>query len=153
MIVECIVGRGDRVFEYWLKIVLLYREEISDVYKIELYVYCQMIVGKDVYKLGEVKNLWLIGFVVWNFVVMIQWILGIRFDFDGFLIDFCILILWEGFKVKRVFRNVIYYIEVKNLNRVLKGVKKVIVDGKEMFFNLIFVFLDGKEYFVEVIMG
>ncbi|ADL41748.1 glycosyltransferase 36 [Caldicellulosiruptor obsidiansis OB47] len=153
MIAECIVGRGDRAFEYWSKIAPSYREEISEIHKIEPYVYCQMIAGKDAYKPGEAKNSWLTGSAAWNFVAMTQWILGIRPDFDGLLIDPCIPASWEGFKVKRVFRNAIYNIEVKNPNKVSKGVKKVIVDGNEISSNLIPAFSDGKEHFVEVIMG
>lgn len=153
MIAECIVGRGDRAFEYWSKIAPSYREEISDVHKLEPYVYCQMIAGKDAYKPGEAKNSWLTGSAAWNFVAMTQWILGIRPDYDGLLIDPCIPREWKGFTVKRVFRNAIYNIQVKNPDAVSKGVKKVVVDGKEMPSNLIPAFSDGKEHFVEVILG
>jgi cellobiose phosphorylase len=153
MIAECIVGRGDRAFEYWSKIAPSYREDISEIHKLEPYVYCQMIAGKDAYKPGEAKNSWLTGSAAWNFVAMTQWILGIRPDFDGLLIDPCIPKEWNGFTVKRVFRNAVYNIKVKNPDGVSKGIKKVVVDGKEMSSNLIPAFSDGKEHFVEVIMG
>lgn len=153
IIAECILGRGERAFEYWSKIAPAFREEISDIHKIEPYVYCQMIAGKDAYKPGEAKNSWLTGAAAWNFVAMTQWILGIRPDYDGLIIDPCIPPSWDGFCVKRIFRGTVYNIEVKNPNRVSKGVKKVIIDGNEFSSNIVPPLSPNIEHKIEVIMG
>ena len=58
---ETVVGRGDRAFEYWKKIAPAYLEEISEVHRLEPYVYAQMIAGKDAPRHGEAKNSWLTG--------------------------------------------------------------------------------------------
>ena len=47
IIAETMVGRGDRAFDYYKRITPAYREEISDVHRLEPYVYAQMIAGKD----------------------------------------------------------------------------------------------------------
>src|SRR5690606_34409160 len=52
MIAETVVGRGDRAFELYSKIAPAYREEISDVHRMEPYVYSQMIAGEDVVRHG-----------------------------------------------------------------------------------------------------
>ena len=60
-IAETKLGRGDRAFGYWKKIAPAFREEISEVQRLEPYVYSQMIAGKDAPKHGEAKNSWLTG--------------------------------------------------------------------------------------------
>src|SRR5690625_5763036 len=55
MITEAQLGRGDRAFEYYRKISPAYLEDISDLQRVEPYVYAQMIDGKDAHKPGEAK--------------------------------------------------------------------------------------------------
>jgi cellobiose phosphorylase len=153
MIGETVAGNGDRAWEYYRKICPSYLEEISDLHKTEPYVYAQMIAGKDAFKPGEAKNSWLTGTASWNFYAITQYILGIRPDFDGLLIDPCIPTHWKGFKAIRKFRGATYQIEVINPDAKSKGVKKVTVDGISYESNLIPVFGDGKEHKVKVVLG
>ncbi|PTW00921.1 cellobiose phosphorylase [Halanaerobium saccharolyticum] len=132
MIAETIVGNGKRAFEYYSKIAPAYREEISELHRTEPYVYSQMIAGKDAATFGEAKNSWLTGTAAWNFVAISQWILGIRPEFEGLKIDPCIPADWDGFKVQRKFRGTEFEIEIRNFDNVNKGVKKILVDGKEI---------------------
>jgi cellobiose phosphorylase len=150
---ETLLGRGDRAFEYYSKIAPAYTEDISEIHRMEPYVYSQMIAGKDAKRHGEAKNSWLTGTGSWNFVAVTQWILGIQPDFDGLRVDPCIPAAWEGYTVNRTFRGAKYVIEVKNPDHVCKGVKKVTVDGKEITGNVLPVYGDGAEHKVEVILG
>ena len=118
----------------------------------EPYVYSQMIAGKDAIRHGEAKNSWLTGTAAWNFVAITQYILGVKPDYTGLAINPCIPSSWDGFKVKREFRNAYYDINVKNESHCCKGVKKVIVDGKEVDGNIIPVFNDNSTHNVIVIM-
>ncbi|MCX5726551.1 MAG: glycosyl transferase, partial [Candidatus Saganbacteria bacterium] len=153
MIAECMLGRGDQAFEYYKAILPSRYNNMAEVRKVEPYVYCQMIAGRDHKDFGEGKNSWLTGSAAWNFVAISQWILGIRPDYKGLLIDPCIPGKWKGFSVKRHFRNAEYYITVRNPEHVNKGIKSVTVDGKKLSSNLVPAFKDGKEHHVEVIMG
>lgn len=150
---ETVIGRGDRAFEYYKKIAPAYTEEISDIHRTEPYVYSQMIAGKDAAKPGEAKNSWLTGTAAWNFVVISQNILGIKPDYNGLMIEPCIPKDWDGYKVSRKFRNATFEISITNPDHVSKGVKKLIVDGKEIDGNIIPVYNDGKVHSVEAIMG
>ena len=150
---ETVIGRGDRAFEYYKKIAPAYTEEISEIHKTEPYVYSQMIAGKDAAKPGEAKNSWLTGTAAWNFVVISQNILGIKPDYNGLMIDPCIPSDWDGYKVSRKFRNATFEITISNPNHVCKGVKTLVVDGKEIDGNVIPVFDDGKTHSVQVVMG
>ncbi len=151
---EAHVGHGDRAFEYYSKIAPAFSEDISEIRRLEPYVYAQMIAGKDAKgRPGEAKNSWLTGTAAWNFVAVSQYILGIMPDYDGLRIDPCIPSDWEGFEVSRLFRGVRYNISVKNPDRVCKGVKAIFCDGVRLNGSLLPVFTDCGEHSVEVIMG
>jgi cellobiose phosphorylase len=153
MIGETLLGRGDRAFDYYTKIAPAYLEDISDLHKTEPYVYAQMIAGKDSYKPGEAKNSWLTGTAAWNYYAVTQYILGIRPDYDGLIIDPCIPSDWEGFLVQRKYRGALYRIEVKNPYHVNKGVKEIHLDGSVIEGNVIPIHEDEKVHQVEVRMG
>jgi cellobiose phosphorylase len=153
MIGETVVGNGNRAWDYYKKICPSYLEEISDLHKTEPYVYAQMVAGKDAFKPGEAKNSWLTGTASWNFYAVTQYMLGIRPEYDGLLIDPCIPTDWKGFKATRKFRGATYQIEVVNPDRKSKGIKDVTVDGLPHKSNLIPVFGDGKEHKIKLVMG
>ena len=153
IIAEAMLGRGREAMDYYSKISPAFREEISQVHRLEPYVYAQMIAGKDAGRQGEAKNSWLTGTASWNFVAISQWILGVRPEFDGLRIDPCVPPEWNGFNVKRKFRNALYAISVENPAHVSRGTSKVIVDGIEQKGNVVPVFNDAKEHKVIVILG
>ncbi|MBR2592083.1 MAG: glycosyl transferase, partial [Oscillospiraceae bacterium] len=127
-------------------------EEISEIHRTEPYVYCQMVAGKDAPTFGEGKNSWLTGTAAWTFAALTQGILGIQPDYDGLRIDPCIPETVEGFSVSRRFRGTVYRIQVRNPDRVQKGVKTVLVDGKPIEGNIV-PLSDKKEVNVELFMG
>ncbi|HOI27436.1 MAG TPA: glycosyl transferase [Paludibacteraceae bacterium] len=150
---ETVLGRGDYAWDYYKKICPAYVEEKnSELHKVEPYVYAQMTAGKDARKPGEAKNSWLTGTAAWNWYAITQFILGIKPAYTGLEVDPCIPADWKGFSVSRKFRGATYKIEVKN-NGVMKGVKKLVVDGKEIAGNIIPMQPAGSVCNVEVIMG
>ncbi len=153
MIGETMIGRGDQAYEYYTKIAPSFLEEISELHKVEPYVYCQMIAGKEAFKPGEAKNSWLSGTASWNFYAITQYILGIKPDYFGLLINPCIPNSWSGFKMKRIYRDTTYNIEVKNPNNVSKGVKEVYVNGEKINSNIIPILEKEQEHSVTIIMG
>ncbi|MFH1759681.1 MAG: glycosyl hydrolase family 65 protein, partial [bacterium] len=98
---------------------------------------------------------WLTGSACWNFVAVSSWILGIRPDYEGLIIDPCIPKEWKGFEVKRHFRGVDYYITVRNPQGVSKGIQSITLDGRKLETNIIPPQNpDSKnEHHVEVILG
>ena len=149
---ETILGRGDRAWEYYKKICPTYLEEISELHKVEPYVYAQMIAGKDAYCPGEAKNSWLTGTAAWNYFAITQYILGIRPQYDGLLIDPCIPSDWKSFTVIRRFRGTTYEIKVSNQNGMMKGVKQIRIDGKSLSGNILPLIHTEKIVNVEVEM-
>lgn len=153
MIAETLLGNGDRAYDYYRKIAPAFLEEISDLHRVEPYVYAQMIAGKDAHKPGEAKNSWLTGTAAWNFAAITQYILGVKPDYNGLSIDPCIPKDWPGFSVTRKFRGAEYNIEVKNPNGVSKGIKSITANGEAVDGQVVPTFDAGKKVKVEVIMG
>lgn len=152
MIAETILGRGDYAWEYYRKICPSYTEEISELHKVEPYVYSQMIAGKDAFKPGEAKNSWLTGTAAWNYYAITQFILGIKPDYNGLEINPCIPVDWKEFEVTRKFRDATYLIDIKNTG-VNRGVKSITVNGKALSGNIIPLQPAGSVNKIEVVLG
>ncbi|MEE1003677.1 MAG: glycosyl transferase [Acutalibacteraceae bacterium] len=151
-IAETVVGRGNRAFEVYKKTCPAYLEDISEIHRTEPYVYSQMIAGRDAKNHGEAKNSWLTGTAAWTFYNVSRFILGIKPDYDGLLVDPCLPDDLTEFEVTRKFRGDTYNIKVDNSAKAQKGVAKLIVDGKEVPFGPIAP-IGGKVRDVKVIMG
>lgn len=151
MIAECMLGRGDLAYSYYRAILPSAQNSIADLRKVEPYVYCQMIAGKQHKDFGQGKNSWLTGSAAWNFVAITQYILGVRPAYDGLLIDPCLPKDLKKCEIFRNFRGDRYNIIISKARK--KGVKSIKVDGKLIVGNVIKPFEDGKEHSVEVEMG
>ncbi len=151
MIAEIMMGNGDKAYQYYKQIMPAARNNEADHLEVEPYVYPQNILGKEHPQFGIGRNSWLSGTAAWNLVAASQYILGVRAGYDCLIVDPCIPASWETYKVKRVFRGATYLIEVQNPDKVNKGVKKIVVDGKAV--DKIPVFESGSTHTVQVIMG
>ncbi|GGC02659.1 GH36-type glycosyl hydrolase domain-containing protein [Cellulomonas carbonis] len=133
---ETVLGRGQRAFDYYRRITPAYREEISDVHRLEPYVYAQMIAGKEAVRHGEAKNSWLTGTAAWNFVAVSQYLLGVRPEYDGLVVDPQIGPDVPEFTVRRVARGATYEITVRNTGT--PGARaRLTVDGEPLGGDLV----------------
>ena len=82
-----------------------------------------------------------------------QYILGIRPDYDGLIVDPVIPKSWDGFSVKRKFRGTELQITVKNPRHVSRGVKKLVLNGEVLKGNIIPAAGLKKDKQVEVLLG
>jgi cellobiose phosphorylase len=153
MIAETILGNGNQAFEYYRKICPSYLEDISDLHKTEPYVYSQMIAGKDAYRPGEAKNSWLTGTAAWNFYAISQYILGIRPDYNGLLIDPCIPHEWNNLILTRKFRNKTFHFQILNPFKVSRGVKEMTLNGQKISGNMVPLDLSKEINEVKVTLG
>jgi cellobiose phosphorylase len=150
---ETKLGRGDKALDYWKRIAPAFREEKSELHKMEPYVYSQMIAGKDAFKPGEAKNSWLTGTAAWNWAAISQDILGIKPGYDGLTIDPCVSKDWKEYKVTREYRGASYNITIKNPAGVCKGVGSLTVNGEPVQGNVVPVQVEGSVNTVEVTLG
>jgi cellobiose phosphorylase len=135
MIAETVLGRGARAFEYYKKIAPAYLEEISDIHRMEPYVYSQMVAGKDAPRHGEAKNSWLTGTAAWNLVAITQYLLGVRPEHEGLRVQPCIDPQIKSFTIHRRCRGAEYEIRVQN--QVGRGQARLIVNGARIEGSLV----------------
>jgi len=143
---------SDAIYDLSKKMSPIYNGLNPDEYSAEPYVTPGNIDGPDSPDYGKAGWTWYTGSAAWYQKVVVDWILGVRADEKGLLIDPCIPNEWNKFTIKRKFRNTFYSIEVLNENKVNSGVKKIIVDGVEQSSNIILP-SDKEQVKVTVIMG
>ena len=146
---ETVAGRGNDAWEHYTKICPAWLKD-QRLHKVEPYVYCQMVAGKDAAKPGEGKNSWLTGTAAWNWYTITQFILGIKPTYDGIEIDPCLPSSMKRYSVKRVIRDAVFNISVTNPEGKQKGVTSITVDGKPIQGNIIKA--TPGEHTVEVVM-
>jgi cellobiose phosphorylase len=129
-IAETVLRRGDRAFEVWSRIAPAFREERSEVHRLEPYVYAQMIAGKDAPRHGEAKNSWLTGTAAWNFVTISQHILGVKPELDGLRVAPCLPASMTDVTITRRCREAEYRIIVTN--RSTGQPPRLTVDGRPL---------------------
>ena len=130
VVAECKLGRGGRAMEFYDALLPYNQNDIIEIREAEPYSYCQFIMGKDHTAYGRGRHPWLTGSGGWAYFAATHWMLGIRPEYDGLMIDPCIPKQWPGFEVERKWRGATYRITVKNPDGVEKGVKSVSLDGK-----------------------
>ncbi len=135
MIAEARLGRGDRAFDYYMRINPSARQDQSEVHRCEPYVYAQMIAGRDAPTHGEAKNSWLTGTAAWSLVAISQWILGIRPTLQGLQIAPVLPSEWDGYRATRVFRGVTYHITVSRAGE--GNTVRLTVDDKPIEGNIV----------------
>ena len=127
---ECLAGRGNDAWSHYAKILPSYVEEkYQTLHKVEPYVNCQMVAGKDAARPGEGKNSWLTGTAAWMWYTVSEFILGIKPDYDGLCIDPCLPETAGDYTVCRKFREAEYEINI-HPNGSQKGVKEITLDGR-----------------------
>lgn len=129
MIGEVASGRPDRAWEYYKKIAPSYLEDISEIHRLEPYVYAQMIAGKAASRHGEAKNSWLTGTAAWNFVFLSQWLCGIRAEYDGLTVEPRLPKHVKKATIIRKYRGVEYVLRVTN-NKPDGAITLAIAEGK-----------------------
>ena len=148
---ETVAGRGNDAWKHYTKILPSYVEEkYQTLHKVEPYVNCQMVAGKDAFRPGEGKNSWLTGTAAWMWYTVSEFILGVKPTYDGLLIDPCLPSTAKEYSVTRRFRGAEYNIHVSNPNGNQKGIKSLVVDGNPVEGNI--VPLSEGKHTVEVVM-
>ncbi len=113
---EVKTGRSAKAWEHYKKIAPSYLEDISEIHRLEPYVYAQMIAGKAARRHGEAKNSWLTGTAAWNFVALSQWICGVRPEYEGLRIEPRLPSHIKNAVITRKYRGVTYKIDITNNN-------------------------------------
>jgi N,N'-diacetylchitobiose phosphorylase len=134
---ECMLGHGDRAYEYYRASMPAAYNDRAEIRQIEPYVQGQTTYSIYSPRAGNARTAWLTGAAAWAYFSATQYILGLRPKLDGLRIDPCIPSTWEGFKATRLFRDHTIRIEVKNPHGVCRGVKSLTLNGETLAGNLV----------------
>ncbi len=150
---ECMLRNGEKAYEVYRSFNPVLRGLEPDLYYCEPYVTPGNVDGPDSPYNGRGGWTWYTGSAAWYAVVVLNWFLGIRPVREGLLVDPVIPKKWPGFRMKRLFRNATYEIEVKNPRGTGQGVAELIVDGKKQSGKIIPAFKDGKTHRVQATLA
>ncbi|MFH0735603.1 MAG: glycosyl hydrolase family 65 protein [bacterium] len=123
------MGDAEYAYEAFKRLSPIYNGMNPDKWVAEPYVTPGNIDGPDSPNYGMAGWTWYTGSASWFQKVIVDWILGVRTTEDGLIIDPCIPKEWDGFTIKRKYRNTIYNITVLNSHHVSMGVKSITVNG------------------------
>ena len=137
VIAETLIGNGNRAYEYFRKFMPSAYNTEAELRQTEPYVYAQFTNSVYSPRYGASRLPWLSGTASWAYYTAAQFILGVQPDYNGLRIDPCIPSNWKDIKIKRVFRNKIFRIIIKNEKGSQKGIKKLILNGNKINGNLI----------------
>ena len=134
---EAMLGNGDRAFKYFRGSMPASFNDKAEIRGSEPYVYSQYTHSVESPRYGASRVPWLTGAASWAYYAATQYLLGIRPDYKGLLIDPCIPADWKEFTATRRFRGKMLAIKVTNPAGVQKGVKKITLNGRPLEGNLI----------------
>ena len=150
---ESILGHGNRAYEYYKAYLPASYNDRAELREIEPYVYGQSTFSKYSPRYGKSRVPWLTGAATWAYYAASHYILGIRPQYEGLLIDPCIPTDWENLSLTRIFRGKKLNIIVKNPRKVEKGIAEIHLNGEKLDDNLIEDSQLKNENEIIVIMG
>ena len=130
VIAECKLGRGSRAMKFYDALLPYNQNDRIEVREAEPYSYCQFVYGKEHRLHGKARHPWLTGSAGWSYTAVTRWILGVRLEFAGLVVDPCIPEGWKGFSVTRRWRGAAFDITVSNPSSVSRGVRSLTLNGK-----------------------
>ena len=148
---EAMLGRGSRAMKFYNALCPALQNDKIEIRESEPYSYCQFVVGRDHTAFGRARHPFMTGSAGWAYYAATQYILGIKPDFDGMVIDPCSPADWQEYTVLRRWRGAEYRIHVVNPRGVEKGVASIFVGGVQV--KKVPVMPVGSVNEVRVIMG
>lgn len=137
VIAETMLGHGSKAYQYYRASMPAAWNARAELREIEPYVYCQFTNAPMSPRAGASRVPWLSGSAAWAYVAGTQYVLGIRADWHGLIVDPCLPADWKAFTATRQFRGKTVRIAVKNPHGVEKGVKRLTLNGAPLPGNLI----------------
>ncbi len=149
-VADCVLGRPEEAWRTFLKVAPdspsnpVSQSQTEPFSFTNSYSMCPLIYGKSGYP-------WRTGTASWFTMLIVEWILGARREYDGLLIDPCLTKTIIHAKVSRVFRGTVFSIELDNSAGRCKGAREITVDGNRIDGNVL-TCLDGKTHHVTVVI-
>ncbi|WP_438444636.1 GH36-type glycosyl hydrolase domain-containing protein [Gorillibacterium sp. sgz5001074] len=147
---DCVAGRGAQAFDTIAKTLPTNPDNPPSVnLQVPIFVPNFYFGLEDSPNYGQSSHHHSTGTVGWMLWTTLEYVLGTRATVRGLTVDPCIPPEWNGYAVDRTFRDARYRIAVKNPGGTGKGVKRIVVDGREWTEDVL-PYESGRIYEVEV---
>ncbi|MDZ7262564.1 MAG: glycosyl transferase family 36, partial [candidate division KSB1 bacterium] len=150
---ECLLKRRQAAYRLYRKINPIYNGLNPERYVAEPYVTSGSIEGPASPHYGRGGWTWYTGSAAWLFQITLDYLLGIRADYQGLIIDPCLPEGWHEVKINRLFRGTNYSIQITSSGTPEATITEILVDGKKIEGNLIPHIPDRSEVEVKVKLG
>ncbi|MDD6213810.1 MAG: hypothetical protein PUB42_01275 [Firmicutes bacterium] len=148
IVADCKLRNGDAAYES-INLILPKNPALVNA-GVEEYAISNMYLGpENEFRKAVAPMSWITGTSGWLFRGIVEYMLGIRADFDGLIIDPVLPKTWKKLSAVRKYRGTVYEIEMENGGG---DTAKINVDGKEISGNVVPAFSDGKTHAVKVVM-
>jgi cellobiose phosphorylase len=149
---DTFIGRGDQAFDSMMKILPDNPNNPCTHSGCPPYMVTNMYYGPEHPRPGQILYAWLTGAGDWVFKALTSYMIGVRADYQGLLIDPCLPSHWTKASMRRTFRGAHYQVTVQNPEGRRTGVKSILLDSNPVEGNLLPIIDDGKTHEVEVLM-
>ena len=150
---ECMLGHGDRAFEYFTETSPAAMNDKAEIRVLEPYAHGQFTESVESPFEGRANVHWLTGTASTVMVSCIEGICGMHPSPDGIAIEPCIPSSWEKFTITKVFRGKELNITVENPKGVQSGVIRCVVNSAEVEGSFISDKMLRAENNITVVMG
>jgi cellobiose phosphorylase len=146
MVADCIAGRGNNAYKT-LKLMSPYNPKNPYEHSgVEPYVTTNMYLGPECkLRAGEVTGSWTTGTTSWVFRTIVEYMLGIRAEFNGLRIEPQLPDGWDEVTAVRTFRGAVYRITIEK-----NGKKEIYLDGKKLEGSIVPICEKGTKHDVTV---
>jgi cyclic beta-1,2-glucan synthetase len=145
-------GRAMELFDLINPINHTVNPEGVERYRTEPYVLAGDVYGEPPHT-GRGGWTWYTGSASWLYRTALESILGFQPHGSKLKVDPCVPAEWGQFEITYRFGSTTYQIKVANPNKVERGVRRVVVDGRAVEAHVVELRDDGKQHVVEVTMG
>lgn len=146
IVADCMAGRGDLAYET-IKMMMPSNSKNNYIKSgVEPYAVCNMYFGpENATRSGEAPMYWITGTSSWTFRGIVEYLIGVRTEYNGLRIEPNIPSDWKYIDITREFRGATYEIRIKRT-----GKKALEVDGKILETNIVPAFSDRGIHSVKV---
>ena len=152
IVADTFIGRGDKAFASMMKILPDNPNNPCTHSGCPPYMVTNMYYGPEHPRPGQILYSWITGTSDWLFKALTHYMIGVRADYQGLLIDPCLPSHWKSVSMKRTFRGAHYHVTVENPEGRQTGVSSITLDGSPVEGNMLPVLDDGKTHEVKVLM-
>ncbi|MBD3271931.1 MAG: hypothetical protein GF384_05285, partial [Elusimicrobia bacterium] len=153
IIAHCLMGNGNDAFKT-LRAILPGSDADMAHYKAAPYLCPDSIIGPDhAHAHGEACVSWITDAAPMLMNAVTGWMIGVRPELNGLVIDPCLPSVWKKVDCIRFFRGTRYDIVIENPSGIEKGIKEILVNDQKLHGNLITHHASDKRVNVVVRMG